>query len=206
MKKEEIKEILKELAQLHPYKVKGKPETYSDYNQGWEDALGCIESKMESLTEQEQPKQIPCKTVGIECKYCDCWEKFNKQADENLKNRGTIDFSKQVKDYNKIIDKSKQPKQSVEEFKMFNYEISDLQRLKKLDMLSVHGEIQLKEFLEIQNILKEHTQTQRTVSDDEIHKEAFKRQKNFRDISFEFNMIDFKDGAKWMRNKLNKSE
>jgi hypothetical protein len=29
--------------QQHPYKVVGEPDTYSDYNQGWEDAANLIE-------------------------------------------------------------------------------------------------------------------------------------------------------------------
>lgn len=37
------------------------------------------------------------------------FEQFNKQANENLKNRGTVDFSKEVKNCNNIIKKSKIP-------------------------------------------------------------------------------------------------
>ena len=31
-----------EIREMRPYKVPGKPESYSDYNQGWEDACDLI--------------------------------------------------------------------------------------------------------------------------------------------------------------------
>lgn len=45
-----------ELEALHPYKVRGKPETYSDYNQGWEDALSILGDCLTELlpVEREQ--------------------------------------------------------------------------------------------------------------------------------------------------------
>ena len=33
---------------VHPYKVAGQPETYSDYNQGWSDACGYISELFET--------------------------------------------------------------------------------------------------------------------------------------------------------------
>lgn len=33
---------------VHPYKVAGQPETYSDYNQGWSDACGYISELFEA--------------------------------------------------------------------------------------------------------------------------------------------------------------
>jgi muconolactone delta-isomerase len=40
--KEIIYELLERVARRHPYKVVGRPETYSDYNQGWTDALDTL--------------------------------------------------------------------------------------------------------------------------------------------------------------------
>lgn len=40
--------IIKEVQDMNPYKVVGKPETYNDYNQGWEDACDVILSKLEN--------------------------------------------------------------------------------------------------------------------------------------------------------------
>lgn len=41
-----IREILDDLAELHPYKVSGKPETYVPYNEGWQDALDIAEQEL----------------------------------------------------------------------------------------------------------------------------------------------------------------
>jgi hypothetical protein len=48
-KQEDITGIIDKVANQNPYKVKGKPETYNDYNQGWEDACGVIESEINKL-------------------------------------------------------------------------------------------------------------------------------------------------------------
>lgn len=41
-----VKCILEEAEEMYPYKVVGKPETYSDYNQGWCDALAFVDARM----------------------------------------------------------------------------------------------------------------------------------------------------------------
>lgn len=38
--------ILSDAEKLHPYKVQGKPETYDKYNEGWNDALSYIASRL----------------------------------------------------------------------------------------------------------------------------------------------------------------
>lgn len=38
--------IIEEAEKMHPYKVVGNSETYSDYNQGWCDALEYIASRL----------------------------------------------------------------------------------------------------------------------------------------------------------------
>ena len=39
MDKESIKDALGKASSMYPYKVVGKPETYSQYNCGWQDAV-----------------------------------------------------------------------------------------------------------------------------------------------------------------------
>lgn len=43
---DKLSEVLIEAEQLHPYKISGNNDTYSQYNEGWCDALDYIESKM----------------------------------------------------------------------------------------------------------------------------------------------------------------
>ena len=42
MDKEYIKKALTEAYNMYPYEVLGKPETYSAYNAGWQDAIDYI--------------------------------------------------------------------------------------------------------------------------------------------------------------------
>ena len=39
MNKESIRDVLDKASSMYPYKVVGKPETYSQYNAGWQDAV-----------------------------------------------------------------------------------------------------------------------------------------------------------------------
>ena len=39
MDKESIKDVLDKASSMYPYEVVGKPETYSQYNAGWQDAV-----------------------------------------------------------------------------------------------------------------------------------------------------------------------
>ena len=39
MDKESIRDALDKASSMYPYEVVGKPETYSQYNAGWQDAL-----------------------------------------------------------------------------------------------------------------------------------------------------------------------
>lgn len=43
---DKLSEVLTEAEQLHPYKILGDPDTYTQYNEGWNDALDYIDSKM----------------------------------------------------------------------------------------------------------------------------------------------------------------
>lgn len=42
MDKEAIKIALDKASSMHPYEVEGKPETYSLYNAGWQDAIDYV--------------------------------------------------------------------------------------------------------------------------------------------------------------------
>ena len=39
MDKESIRDVLDKASSMYPYEVVGKPETYSQYNAGWQDAV-----------------------------------------------------------------------------------------------------------------------------------------------------------------------
>ena len=39
MDKESIRDALNKASSMYPYEVEGKPETYSLYNAGWQDAI-----------------------------------------------------------------------------------------------------------------------------------------------------------------------
>lgn len=41
------KDYLKKLREQHPYREGGKPETYSQYNEGWSDALDLVQDVIE---------------------------------------------------------------------------------------------------------------------------------------------------------------
>ncbi len=46
-----IKQIIKDVEAENPYKIKGKHETYSQYNEGWSDCCARFEFKIDELME-----------------------------------------------------------------------------------------------------------------------------------------------------------
>ena len=42
IEKEAIKDALNKASSMYPYEVEGKPETYSIYNAGWQDAIDYV--------------------------------------------------------------------------------------------------------------------------------------------------------------------
>lgn len=50
---EEIKVIIKKIKEIHPYRVWGKHETYSSYNEGWVDACDIIEEELLKKTNRK---------------------------------------------------------------------------------------------------------------------------------------------------------
>jgi len=46
---ETLKEVIADIELQHPYKQKGNSDSYSDYNQGWSDALDTLQTTIENL-------------------------------------------------------------------------------------------------------------------------------------------------------------
>lgn len=60
------------LCQEHRYKIPGKVETYSQYNEAWQDALDRAEGAIGNLP--------PAQPEIIRCKDCEWWEKQKDSA------------------------------------------------------------------------------------------------------------------------------
>lgn len=63
------------LCQEHRYKIPGKRETYSQYNEAWQDALDRAEGAIFNLP-SAQPGIIRCK----ECKHSEHWYKDKRRC------------------------------------------------------------------------------------------------------------------------------
>lgn len=46
---QEIEKILEEIEQEHPYRIPGRPETYSEYNDGWTDAIDRVRAELSKI-------------------------------------------------------------------------------------------------------------------------------------------------------------
>ena len=51
-----IKQILEDVARIHPYRIPGRGETYDKYAEGWTDAIDEVESR---LPAEPEPHWIP---------------------------------------------------------------------------------------------------------------------------------------------------
>lgn len=51
---QELEKILEEIEAEHPYKVPGNPDTYSQYNEGWQDALDRVRGKIECIKKEQE--------------------------------------------------------------------------------------------------------------------------------------------------------
>ena len=49
-----IEKILEESEAEHPYKVPGQLDTYSQYNEGWQDALDRVRGKFECIKKEQE--------------------------------------------------------------------------------------------------------------------------------------------------------
>lgn len=52
---QEIEKILEEIEQEHPYHIPGRPETYSEYNDGWTDAIDRVRAELSKKLEELKP-------------------------------------------------------------------------------------------------------------------------------------------------------
>lgn len=70
-------------ADEHPYKQAGEPETYSDYNRGWNDACDYIRGKLENAQAADVAPVVHGRWIWheryfeYECSACKCRFDFN---------------------------------------------------------------------------------------------------------------------------------
>ena len=50
---EKLEEILDMIEQEHPYHIPGNPETYSEYNDGWTDAIDRVRAELSKLDDAD---------------------------------------------------------------------------------------------------------------------------------------------------------
>lgn len=62
IKIDDLNKIIAEVEQERPYKERGNRDSYSSYNEGWSDALGTLQGKIEA-TKSEENKPIDKVTV-----------------------------------------------------------------------------------------------------------------------------------------------
>ena len=67
-------EMRDEVIALHPYKVPGKPETYDQYNQGWEDACYAMANFLEIYANQENA-ELKKEIANLRRRLSDCERK-----------------------------------------------------------------------------------------------------------------------------------
>ena len=48
-------DLLAEIEEIHPYKVPGDRGSYSEYTEGWTDAVIAIEARIQSIPAAEKP-------------------------------------------------------------------------------------------------------------------------------------------------------
>ena len=52
--REEVRKAIREVEEHHPYKIVGKPETYSEYNEGWTGACDIVEQRIDTVFTQSK--------------------------------------------------------------------------------------------------------------------------------------------------------
>lgn len=51
----ELEKILEDIEHEHPYHIPGRPETYSEYNDGWTDAIDRVRAELSKKLEELKP-------------------------------------------------------------------------------------------------------------------------------------------------------
>ena len=65
-----VKEVLRKVEMIHPYRVWGDRDSYSPYNEGWEDAVCLIEEKIAKLQNAvEKDQYVPVKPYKIDTRW-----------------------------------------------------------------------------------------------------------------------------------------
>lgn len=69
----EVRKILDKIEAEHPYKVPGNHNTYSQYNEGWQDAIDRVRGKLENLAGGWIPveERLPEDDVDVLVTYAD---------------------------------------------------------------------------------------------------------------------------------------
>jgi hypothetical protein len=58
IKIDELNKIIAEVEEEHPYKQSGNRDSYSQYNEGWSDALGTLQGKIEAIGTKSSIKRL----------------------------------------------------------------------------------------------------------------------------------------------------
>ena len=67
----DVLKITTKVEKIHPYKVVGDRDSYSPYNEGWNDCVSLIESNLEKIPFVERERK---KGKWVRRKGSDCWE------------------------------------------------------------------------------------------------------------------------------------
>jgi len=69
-----MKQIIEKVAEMHPYRVPGNADSYTDYAQGWTDAICMVESMLpESLGESVDKNKLMMYLADLELSYSPGW-------------------------------------------------------------------------------------------------------------------------------------
>ena len=60
VERQDVQDMIDDVGKMHPYKVPGVAETYSEYNDGWTDAVTMMDSRLLSIqgVPPAQPEEI----------------------------------------------------------------------------------------------------------------------------------------------------
>ena len=64
--------VVNDVANCRPYKVVGKRETYSEYNEGWTDGLNRLEANINALPSAQPERKTDKSCDG--CAFVGCYE------------------------------------------------------------------------------------------------------------------------------------
>ena len=91
-----VQDMIDRIAEMHPYRQIGKPETYSEYNEAWEDAVNRIGAELNDLS-SAQPEHLvkesgnlvkglvnDCISRQAALQAMDTWDKFGCDPDGKL--------------------------------------------------------------------------------------------------------------------------